>query len=163
MKVNSQKSEVRSQKSEVITIYLLPLTLSLLSLTYSLLFFTGCGESVTGTNAELDAVHIGGPDCAQSGCHPGIGAAGTVFTDMSGETPVSGVTVKAQSISTGTVVTLGTSDILGNFHYHEELSGYYNMAAGSKPWSRPHSLPDWNGCNSCHRWPPAGGAYGNLN
>lgn len=127
------------------------------------MIFAGCGNSITGSNTDLNVAHVGGKDCAQSGCHAGVGAAGTVFTDMSSETPVSGITVMAQSISTGTLITLGTSDSLGNFHYHEELSGYYNMAINGKPWSRPHLLPDWNGCNSCHTWPPAGGAYGKLN
>ncbi len=156
MRDSSQKTEVRSRKQRVFTF-------SLLSLTFSLLLFIGCGNSITGSNTDLNVAHVGGKDCAQSGCHAGVGAAGTVFTDMSSGTPVSGITVMAQSISTGTLITLGTSDSLGNFHYHEELSGYYNMAINGKPWSRPHSLPDWNGCNSCHTWPPAGGAYGKLN
>ncbi len=123
----------------------------------------GCGNSITGSNSDLNVAHVGGKDCAQGGCHSGIGAAGTVFTNLSSETPASGITVKAQSISTGALITLGTSDSMGNFHYHEELSGYYNMAVGSKSWSRPHSMPDWNGCNSCHTAPPAGGALGKLN
>ena len=137
--------------------------LILLVACFSLLALAGCGNSVTGTNTSLSVSHKDGPDCTQSGCHPRFGAGGTVFADSSSSTPVSGVTVKAQSIATWTVITLGTSDSLGNFHYHEELSGYYNMAINGKPWSRPHSLPDWNGCNSCHTWPPAGGAYGKLN
>lgn len=127
------------------------------------MILAGCGNNITGSNTDLNVAHVGGKDCAQGGCHAGIGAAGTVFTNMSSGTPVSGVTVKAQSISTGTLITLGTSDSLGNFHYHEELSGYYNMAVNGKQWSRPHSLPDWNGCNSCHTSPPSGGAYGKLN
>lgn len=126
-------------------------------------FLSGCGNNITGTNTDLNAAHVGGKDCAQGGCHSGIGAAGTVFTNLSSGTPVAGITVKAQSISTGELITLGTSDSLGNFHYHEELRGYYNMAISGKPWSRPHTLPDWNGCNSCHTSPPAGGAYGKLN
>jgi len=156
MRDSSQKTEVRSRKQRVFTFSLLPLT-------FSLLFFIGCGSSVTGTNTALDVSHRNGPDCIQSGCHPGFGAGGTVFSDSSSSTPVSGVTVKAQSIATGTVITLGTSDSLGNFHYHEELSGYYNMAVGVKPWSSAHNLPEYAGCNRCHKSSPAGGANGKLN
>lgn len=127
----------------------------------------GCGKGITGTNAELDSAHVSTaaktPDCTARGCHPGIGAAGTVFANLSSNITVSGITVKAQSVSTGAVITLGTSDSLGNFHYVQALNGYYNMAIDGKPWNRPHILPDWNGCNSCHRWPPTGGAYGKLN
>jgi hypothetical protein len=139
----------------------------LLTIIVFTMILAGCGNNITGSNTDLNAAHISTaakiPDCTARGCHPAIGAAGTIFKDKDSETPFSGVTVKAQSISTGTLITLGTSDSLGNFHYHEELHGYYNMAVGSKPWSRPHSLPDWNGCNSCHTWPPAGGAKGKLN
>lgn len=150
MRFNSQKSGVISQKQRVFT--------------FSLLLFIGCGSSVTGTNTALDVAHKDGPDCIQSGCHPGFGAGGTVFTSISSETPASGITVKAQSISTGELITLGTSASLGNFHYHEEISsGYYNMAVGSKPWSRAHSMPEYAGCNRCHKSSPAGGATGNLN
>lgn len=160
MKINGQKSGVRSQKLKAFTFHLLPFTVGLLLL-------TGCNGNITGSadgaNADLGAAHADGPDCTQSGCHPGLGAGGTVFMNLSSSIVKSGVAVKAQSISTGEVITFEESGSLGNFHYHEELSGYYNMAVGNKPWSRPHSLPDWNGCNSCHTWPPAGGAYGKLN
>lgn len=124
---------------------------------------TGCGSSVTGTNTSLDVTHKVAPDCTQSGCHPGLGAGGTVFSSLSSTTTMSGVTVKAQSISTGFSITLGTTDSMGNFHYSSELSGYYNMATGSKPWSGAHNMPTQSGCNSCHKWPAAGGAYGKLN
>lgn len=124
---------------------------------------SGCGSGVTGTNTSLDVSHQNGPDCTQSGCHPGFGAGGTVFSNLSSTTPISGITVKAQSISTGAVITLGTSDILGNFHYHDELNGFYNFAVGSKPWSGAHNMPTQSGCNSCHKWPPASGAFGKLN
>ena len=127
-----------------------------------LLASIGCGKSVTGSNAELDVAHTGGPDCTQSGCHPGFGAGGTVFADAAGETPASGITVKAKSVETGSEITLGTTDSLGNFHYDQELSGYYNFAVGDKPWSQPHSLPERKGCNSCHTWPPSEGTSGRL-
>lgn len=124
---------------------------------------TGCGSGVTGTNTSLDVSHKGGPDCTQSGCHPGFGAGGTVFSNLSSTTTISGITVKAQSISTGAVITLGTSDSLGNFHYDTVLSGFYNMAIGSKPWSGAHNMPTQSGCNRCHKWLAAGGASGKLN
>lgn len=134
---------------------------------FSLLALTGCNGNITGsaggTNKELDAVHIDGPDCAQNGCHSGFGAAGTVFTDASGSSPAEGTTVKAKSVATGTEMTLGVTDTLGNFHYNQELSGYYNMAVGNGAWSNPHTLPEWSGCNSCHTWPAANGASGRLN
>lgn len=122
----------------------------------------GCGKSVTGSNAELDVVHTGGPDCTQSGCHPGFGAGGTVFESAASTTPASGITVKAKSVETGTEINLGTTDSLGNFYYDQELSGYYNMAVGDKPWSQPHSMPERKGCNSCHTWPPSEGTSGRL-
>ena len=123
---------------------------------------TGCGNSVTGTNTALDVSHKNGPDCTQSGCHPGFGAGGTVFKSEASTLPASGITVKAKSVETGTEITLGTTDSLGNFHYNQELSGYYNMAVGDKPWSQPHSLPERKGCNSCHTWPPSEGTSGRL-
>lgn len=128
-----------------------------------ILILTGCGSGVTGTNTALDASHKGAPDCTQSGCHPGLGAGGTVFSSLSSTTTMSGVTVKAQSISTGSTIILGTTDSMGNFHYSTELNGYYNMATGGKPWSGAHNMPTQSGCNRCHKWPPVGGAYGKLN
>ncbi len=136
------------------------------SLFTALLLFTvlsGCGSSVTGTNTALDVTHKGAPDCTQSGCHPGFGAGGTVFSNLSSTATVSGVTVKAQSVSTGSTITLGTADSLGNFHYNTALSGFYNMAVSSKPWSGAHDMPTQSGCNRCHKWLPAGGANGKLN
>ncbi len=136
--------------------------LILLASCISLFAPTGCGKEATGTNAELDAVHIDGPDCTQSGCHPGFGAGGTVFESAASATPAGGVTVKAKSVETGAEITLGMSDSLGNFRYDKELSGYYNMAAGDKAWSQPHSLPERKGCNSCHTWPLSEGTSGRL-
>lgn len=127
-----------------------------------IVILTGCGGGVTGTNTAIDVSHKGGPDCTQSGCHPGFGAAGTVFTDSSGSSAAEAITVKAKSVETGTIVTLGITDKSGNFHYDKELTGYYNMAVGGKPWSNPHILSDWKGCNRCHKWPGAGGAPGRL-
>lgn len=123
--------------------------------------FLGCGKSITGSNAELDVVHTGGPDCTQSGCHPGFGAGGTVFESAAGTTPTSGITVKARSVETGTEITLGITDTLGNFHYDQELNGFYNMAIGigSEDWSDQHKLPDWKGCNRCHTWGASGRLY----
>lgn len=123
---------------------------------------TGCGNSVTGTNTALDVSHKNGPDCTQSGCHPGFGAGGTVFESEASAPPASGIRVKAKFVETGAEITLGTTDSLGNFHYNQELSGYYNMAVGDKPWSQPHSLPERKGCNSCHTWPPSEGTSGRL-
>lgn len=127
----------------------------------------GCGKSITGANAELDSAHVSTaaktPDCTASGCHPGVGAAGTVFANLSSTITVSGMTVKAQSVSTGTVITFAASNSLGNFNYNSTLSGNYNMATGNKPWSGAHPMPAWNGCNQCHNWHPLGGAKGKLN
>jgi len=122
----------------------------------------GCGKDITGSNAELDVVHTGGPDCTQSGCHPGFGAGGTVFESAASTTPASSVSVKARSVETGAEITLGITDTLGNFHYDQELNGYYNMAVGDKPWSQPHSLPERKGCNRCHTWPPSEETSGRL-
>lgn len=124
----------------------------------------GCGKSVTGSNAELDVVHTGGPDCTQSGCHSGFGAGGTVFTNLSSSTAVSGVTVKATDTSNLQTTAIGTTDALGNFHYEGSLSGNFQMMVGSRQSGiYLHSLPNDRGCNSCHKWPsPGGGAPGRL-
>lgn len=122
--------------------------------------FSGCGENVTGTNAELDVAHTGGPDCTQSGCHPGFGAGGTVFESAASTTPSSSKTVTAAS-ATGKI-TLGVTDTLGNFYYDGELSGFYTMAVGNGAESQPHSMPEWKGCNGCHTWPGLNGASGRI-
>lgn len=131
--------------------------LILLASCSSLLAFTGCGKDITGSNAELDAVHTGGPDCTQSGCHPGFGAGGTVFSNISSSTPVSGVTVKATNVSNAETISIGTTDTLGNFHSEGSLSGNFQMTVGSRQSQiYLHKLPHDRGCNSCHKWPPSG-------
>lgn len=128
--------------------------LILLASCSSLLALTGCGKSVTGSNAELDVVHTGGPDCTQSGCHPGFGAGGTVFANLSSSTAVSGVTVKATNTSNLQTTTVGTTDSLGNFYYEGSLSGDFQMTVGTRQSGiYLHKLPADKGCNSCHKWP----------
>jgi hypothetical protein len=133
----------------------------------SLLALAGCNGNITGsasgTNADLNAVHRDGPDCTQSGCHPGFGAAGTVFTNVSG-VPISGVLVKATNTSNLQTTAIGTTDTLGNFHYEGSLSGNFQMVVGSRQSGiYVHKLPADRGCNSCHKWPsPTGGAPGRL-
>lgn len=125
--------------------------MKILSAVLLTILLAGCGNSVTGSNAELDVVHTGGPDCTQSGCHPGFGAAGTVFVNRSGLRPVSGMEVKA-----GTIL-IGTTDNLGNFYYEGTLSGNFQMTVGSRQSQiYLHKLPHDSGCNSCHKWPPSG-------
>lgn len=138
--------------------------MKILSAIVLIILLSGCGNNITGSNAELDVVHTYGPDCTQSGCHPGLGAGGTVFSNLSSTTAVSGVTVKATDVSNLETTTVGTTDTLGNFHYKDSLSGNFQMTVGSRQ-SRIylHKLPDDKGCNGCHKWPtPAGGAAGRL-
>lgn len=128
------------------------------------ILLAGCGNSVTGSNAELDVVHTGGPDCTQSGCHPGLGAGGTVFASLSSSITVSGVTVKATNVSNLETANVGTTDSLGNFFYDNTLKGDFQMTVRSRQSGiYLHQLPDDKGCNSCHKWPtPGGGAPGSL-
>lgn len=131
--------------------------LMLLASCLLLLVATGCGSFVTGSNEELDAVHSGGPDCTQSGCHQGFGAAGTVFTNISSSIPVSGAPVTATNISNAEATSIGTTDSLGNFHYDNTLEGSFQMTVGSRQsQTYLHKLPHDSGCNSCHKWPPSG-------
>lgn len=138
--------------------------MKILSAIFIAILMAGCGSSVTGTNTALDVTHKGAPDCAQSGCHPGLGAGGTVFASLSSTTTVSGVTVKATDVSNLETTTVGTTDTLGNFHYKNSLSGNFQMTVGSRQSGiYLHKLPDDNGCNGCHKWPtPGGGAQGKL-
>jgi len=128
------------------------------------LLMVACGKSVTGSNAELDVVHTGGPDCTQSGCHSDFGAGGTVFANLSSSTAVSGMTVKVTNIANLQSTTIGTTDILGTFYYEGSLSGSFQMTVGSRQsGTYVHLFPNDKGCNVCHKWPtPSGGAAGRL-
>lgn len=93
---------------------------------------TGCRPP--GGNPVLDAIHTEGANCGQ--CHVGFTAAGTVYTDPAGTTPLGGAEVRAvhfdPSYPGGTsVVVLGVTDDHGNFHTEETLTGGFLMWAGN--------------------------------
>ena len=128
------------------------------------MILAGCGNNITGSNTDLNVAHVGGKDCAQSGCHAGIGAAGTVFTDMSSETPVSGVQIDAINTADNSRIVIGTSNTLGNFSYNASLSGNFKFVVGGNTGGNVllHKMPEFNGCNRCHRRPGQEGAPGKI-
>ncbi len=109
----------------------------------------GCG---VGRNVELSAIHREGPNCIMPGCHEGAGAAGTVYTDLTGTTSRPGAVVEA--LSDGQVALTIRTDSLGNFLYASPLSGSFIMAIDGITSTSVHILPDDKGCNFCHTLPP---------
>ena len=106
----------------------------------------GCGE-VDSTNAELTAIHMTGPNCAQSACHAGFTLSGTLYQKINGTARLPGETlwVIPPSGPERGIVADGQANVWDLSTY----SGDYQFRIGAQT-SGLHPMPDRYACNTCH-------------
>ena len=106
----------------------------------------GCGD-VEGTNNELTAIHMIGPNCAQSGCHEAFTLSGTLYEGIDGaaRTPGETLWVIPPSGPEVGIVADGQANVwsLGTYQ------GDYQFRVGTQT-SGLHPMPERYACNTCH-------------
>ncbi len=109
---------------------------------------TACGAAeVDGTNAELTAIHMTGPNCADSACHADFTLSGTLYERIDGVTRVPGETlwvIPPTGPEVG-IVADGQANVWGLATYQ----GDYQFRVGTQT-SGLHPMPDRYACNTCH-------------
>lgn len=119
------------------------------------IFAASCTNEKGGaSNQFLSDIHAGYPDCMQSGCHKGYGAAGSVFNDFKGMSKAQGVQINMMQLPGNRIHSLPKTDGKGNFYTTAQISGNFMMYAGEVGVVRPsttlHVFPQWKSCNRCH-------------
>jgi hypothetical protein len=106
----------------------------------------GCGD-VEGTNNELTAIHMTGPNCTQSACHAGFTLSGTLYEQIDGAMRLPGETLWVIPPS-GPEVGI-VADDQANVWALGTYQGDYLFRIGQTT-SAVHAMPDRAACNTCH-------------